>query len=50
VNFDLEEGVKEDIEDKLDLITLMELSNHTFHTFNHIYINIIILTLNTLLY
>jgi hypothetical protein len=49
-NFDLEEGVKEDIKDELDLVALAELSNHTFYTFNHAYINIITLTLNTLLY
>jgi hypothetical protein len=50
VNFDLEEGIREDIKDKLNLVTLIKLSNYTFYTFNYIYINIIILTLNTLLY
>ena len=49
-NFDLEEGVGEDIEDELDLVILAELSNHTFHTFNHIYTGITTLTINTLLY
>jgi hypothetical protein len=49
-NFDLEEGVGEDIEDELDLVALIELSNHTFHTFNHAYIRTTTLTINTLLY
>ena len=49
-NFDLEEGVGEDIEDELDLVALAELSNHTFHTFNHAYTRITTLTINTLLY
>jgi hypothetical protein len=49
-NFDLEEGIGEDIEDELDLVILAELSNHTFHTFNYIYTGTMILTMNTLLY
>jgi hypothetical protein len=50
VNFNFKEGVKEDIKDELDLVALTELSNHTFYTFNHAYINTITFTLNTLLY
>ena len=49
-NFDLEEGVGEDIEDELDLVALAELSNHTFYTFNYTYTGITTLTMNTLLY
>jgi hypothetical protein len=49
-NFDLEEGVREDIEDELDLITLIELSNYTFYTFNHTYTRTMTLIINTLLY
>jgi hypothetical protein len=49
-NFDLEEGVGEDIEDELDLVALAELSNHTFHTFNHAYAGTTTLTMNTLLH
>jgi hypothetical protein len=49
-NFDLEEGVGEDIEDELDLVVLAELSNHTFHTFNHAYAGTTTLTMNILLY
>jgi hypothetical protein len=29
-NFDLEDSIKEDIEDELDLIALAELSNHIY--------------------
>ena len=49
-NFDLENSIGEDIKDELDLITLVELNNHTYYIFNHVYTNIIILTINTLLY
>ncbi|PMD16277.1 hypothetical protein NA56DRAFT_580857, partial [Hyaloscypha hepaticicola] len=49
-NFDLEKDIKENIKDKLDLITLAELNNYTFYTFNYIYTSIIIFILNTLLY
>ena len=49
-NFDLKEGVGEDIEDELDLVVLAELSNHTFYTFNYTYTGITTLTMNTLLY
>jgi Lhr-like helicase len=49
-NFDLEEGVGEDIEDELDLVALAELSNHTYHTFNHAYAGTTTLTMNTLLH
>jgi hypothetical protein len=49
-NFDLKEGVGEDIEDKLDLVALAELSNHTYYTFNHAYARTTTLTMNTLLH
>jgi hypothetical protein len=49
-NFDLEEGIGEDIEDELDLVALAELSNHTYHTFNYIYAGTTTLTINTLLH
>ena len=49
-NFDLKEGVGEDIEDELDLVALAELNNHTFHTFNHAYTGTTTLTMNTLLH
>jgi hypothetical protein len=50
VNFDLEDSIGEDIEDELDLVTLVKLSNYTYYTFNHVYINIMTLIINTLLY
>ncbi|KAH6707951.1 telomere-associated putative RecQ-like protein usher [Leptodontidium sp. MPI-SDFR-AT-0119] len=34
-NFDLEESTREDIKDELNLVTLAELGNHTFYTFNY---------------
>jgi hypothetical protein len=49
-NFDLEDGAAEDIEDELDLVVLAELSNHSFHTFNHAYAGTTTLTINTLLH
>ncbi|KAH8746701.1 hypothetical protein F5882DRAFT_312240, partial [Hyaloscypha sp. PMI_1271] len=49
-NFNLKEGIGEDIKDELDLIILAKLSNYTFYTFNYIYTRIIVLTINTLLY
>jgi hypothetical protein len=49
-NFDLEDGLGEDIEDELDLVALAELSNHTYHTFNHAYAGTTTLTMNTLLH
>jgi Lhr-like helicase len=49
-NFDLEENMGEDIEDELDLVALAELSNHTYHTFNHAYAGTTTLTMNTLLH
>ncbi|TVY12645.1 hypothetical protein LARI1_G008837, partial [Lachnellula arida] len=49
-NFDLEDSIGKDIEDKLDLIALAELSNHTYHTFNHIYASTTTLTINALLH
>lgn len=49
-NFDLEDSIREDIEDELDLVALAELSNHTYYTFNHAYASITTLTINTLLY
>jgi hypothetical protein len=49
-NFDLEDTLGEDIEDKLDLVALAELSNHSYHTFNHAYTGTTALTINTLLH
>lgn len=49
-NFGLEDDIGEDIEDELDLVALAELSNHTYHTFNHTYAGSTTLTMNTLLY
>ena len=49
-NFDLEDSIGKDIENELDLVTLAELSNHTYYIFNYIYTGIIILIINTLLY
>ena len=40
----------EDIEDELDLVALAELSNHTFHTFNHAYAGTTTLTMSALLH
>ncbi|TVY22340.1 hypothetical protein LHYA1_G009105 [Lachnellula hyalina] len=37
VNFNLEEGVEEDIKDELDLIALAKLSNYSYYIFNYIY-------------
>jgi hypothetical protein len=50
VNFNLKDGIREDIKDELDLVTLAELSNHIYYTFNHIYARITTLTMNTLLH
>ena len=49
-NFDLEESIGEEIEDELDLVALAELSNHSYHTFNHAYAGTTTLTMNTLLH
>lgn len=49
-NFDLEDQFGEDIEDELDLVALAELSNHSYHTFNHGYAGTTTLTMNTLLH
>jgi hypothetical protein len=49
-NFDLEAGVGEDVEDELDLVALAELSNHTYHTFNHAYAGSTTLTMSALLH
>jgi hypothetical protein len=50
VNFNLKEGIREDIKDELNLVTLVELSNYIYYTFNHIYTRTMMLTINTLLY
>jgi hypothetical protein len=50
VNFNLEDSIREDIKDELDLVTLAELSNYIYYIFNYIYTRIITLTINTLLY
>jgi len=49
-NFDLGDGLGEDIEDELDLVALAEQSNHSYHTFNHAYAGTTTLTMNTLLH
>jgi hypothetical protein len=49
-NFNLKEGIGEDIKDELDLVTLAKLSNHTFYTFNYTYARTTTLTINTLLH
>ena len=49
-NFDLKDGIREDIKDELDLIALAKQSNHSYHTFNHAYAGITTLTINTLLH
>jgi hypothetical protein len=49
-NFDLEDGVGEDIEDELDLVALAEQSNHSYHTFNHAYAGTTTLTMSALLH
>jgi hypothetical protein len=49
-NFDLEEGIVKNIKDKLDLVILAELSNHSYHTFNYVYAGTTTLTMNTLLH
>jgi hypothetical protein len=49
-NFDLEESVGEDIKNELDLVTLAELSNYSYHIFNHAYTGITTFIINTLLY
>jgi hypothetical protein len=50
VNFDVKGGIREDIKNKLDLVVLVELSNHIFRIFNHAYAGTIMLIMNTLLY
>ena len=49
-NFNLKDGIGENIKDELDLITLAKQSNHSYYTFNHAYIGITTLTINTLLH
>ncbi|KFY99227.1 hypothetical protein V498_00910 [Pseudogymnoascus sp. VKM F-4517 (FW-2822)] len=49
-NFDVEDNLGDDIEDELDLVALAELSNHSYHTFNHAYAGTTTLTMNTLLH
>jgi hypothetical protein len=49
-NFDLEDNMVEEIEDKLDLIALAEQSNHSYHTFNHAYAGTTTLTMSALLH
>ncbi|KAL5344612.1 hypothetical protein ACLOAV_010304 [Pseudogymnoascus australis] len=49
-NFDIEDNVGDDIEDELDLVVQAELSNHSYHTFNHAYAGTTTLTMNTLLH
>ena len=49
-NFDLDDSIGEDIEDELDLVALAELSNHSYHTFNHAYAGTTTLTMSALLH
>jgi hypothetical protein len=49
-NFDLKEGIGEDIEDELDLVALAALSNHIYHIFNYAYVGTTTLTISTLLH
>ncbi|KAH8745853.1 hypothetical protein F5882DRAFT_312587, partial [Hyaloscypha sp. PMI_1271] len=49
-NFDLKEGIGEDIKEKLNLVILAELSNYTFYTFNYTYTSTTTLTISALLY
>ena len=49
-HFDLEDNGAEDVEDELDLVTMAEQSNHTYHTFNHSYAGSTTLTMNALLH
>jgi hypothetical protein len=50
VNFNLENGIREDIKDELDLVALVELSNHIYYTFNYIYASTTTLTISALLH
>jgi hypothetical protein len=49
-NFDLKDNIREDIKDKLDLVTLAELSNYIYYIFNYIYTSTTTLTISALLY
>lgn len=50
-NFNIKElGASEHIEDKIDLVNLAEISNHSFRTFNYAYAGTITLTISTLLH
>ena len=49
-NFNLEDNLGEDIKDKLDLVALAKLSNHTYYTFNYAYARTTTLTINALLH
>ena len=49
-NFNLKEGIGEDIKDELDLVILAKLSNYIFHTFNYAYTGITTLIMSALLY
>ncbi|KAF8847393.1 hypothetical protein BDZ45DRAFT_709692 [Acephala macrosclerotiorum] len=49
-NFDLEKSAEKNIENELNLIALVELSNYIFYIFNHVYIGTTTLTMNTLLH
>jgi hypothetical protein len=49
-NFDLEESIREDIKDRLDLVALAEQSNHSYHTFNYAYAGTTTLTMSALLH
>ena len=49
-DFDLEHDVGEHVEEELDLIALAEISNHSYHTFNHAYAGTTTLTMSALLH
>jgi hypothetical protein len=48
-NFDLEHSLVDNVEDELDLVALVELSNHSYHTLNHAYAGTTTLTVSALL-
>lgn len=49
-NFELENSIKKEIENELDLVALVKLSNHSYYTFNHTYASITTLIISVLLH
>jgi hypothetical protein len=49
-NFNFEDNLEEDIEDKLDLVALAKQSNYSYYIFNYKYAGTTTLTINILLY